>query len=161
MKNSLLLILLILLSSCGYSMRGSIDIPESIKEVSIVSDNYSNIFNMLSRSLENSNIKITQNNDKSLFRIVILNESFNRRQLTISTTGRVNEYELIYDVRYELNPPNKKSSSDRITLYRDYSFSENNVMGNSDREDSIKNEMVSAAASMIFNKLKALGRMSD
>ena len=97
----------------------------------------------------------------SLFRIVILNESFNRRQLTISTTGRVNEYELIYDVRYELNPPNKKSSSDRITLYRDYSFSENNVMGNSDREDSIKNEMVSAAASMIFNKLKALGRMSD
>ena len=72
MKNSLLLILLILLSSCGYSMRGSIDIPESIKEVSIVSDNYSNIVNTLSRSLENSNIKITQNNDKSLFRIVIL-----------------------------------------------------------------------------------------
>ena len=96
MKNSLLLILLILLSSCGYSMRGSIDIPESIKEVSIVSDNYSNIFNMLSRSLENSNIKITQNNDKSLFRIVILNESFNRRQLTISTTGRVNELSLIH-----------------------------------------------------------------
>ena len=126
MKNSLLLILLILLSSCGYTMRGTIDIPSSIKEVSIVSDNYSNIVNTLSRSLENSNIKITQNNDKSLFRIVILNESFNRRQLTISTTGRVNEYELIYDVRYELNPPNKKSSSDRITLYRDYSFSENN-----------------------------------
>ena len=43
----------------------------------------------------------------------------------------------------------------KITLYRDYVYDENNVMGNSDREDYIKKEMVSTATSLLFNKLKA------
>ena len=45
---------------------------------------------------------------------------------------------------------------DRVTLYRDYSFDENNVMGNSDREDDIKKGMISTASTLIFNKLIAL-----
>ena len=74
----------------------------------------------------------------------------------MSISGRVNEYELIYDVAYEINMPNEKNLSDSITLYRDYSFDENNVMGNSDREAYIKKEMVSTAATLIFNKLRAV-----
>ena len=51
--------------------------------------------------------------------------------------------------------PNKKSIKDRVTLYRDYSFDENNVMGNSDREGDIKKGMMSTASTLIFNKLIA------
>ena len=39
-----------------------------------------------------------------------------------------------------------RNDIDTITLYRDYSFDENNIMGNSDREDYIKNEMVATSA---------------
>jgi outer membrane lipopolysaccharide assembly protein LptE/RlpB len=63
---------------------------------------------------------------------------------------------LIYKVRYEINSPNEKNLSDSITLYRDYSFDENNVMGNSDREDDIHQEMISTTSTLIFNKLRAL-----
>ena len=87
--------------------------------------------------------------------IVILSETFNRRQLSINAAGRVNEYELIYSVNFELKIPNKKSIKDRVILYRDYSFDENNVMGNSDRESDIKKGMVSTASTLIFNKLIA------
>ena len=73
----------------------------------------------------------------------------------MNITGRVNEYELIYEVKYEINPPNEKNLSDSIILYRDYSFDENNVMGNSDREDDIHEEMISTASMLIFNKLRA------
>ena len=72
--------------------------------------------------------------------------------------GRVNEYELIYSVNYELRIPNKKVIKDEVILYRDYSFDENNVMGNSDREDDIKKGMISTASTLIFNKLIALTR---
>jgi LPS-assembly lipoprotein len=74
----------------------------------------------------------------------------------MNITGRVNEYELIYDVRYEINSPNEKNLSDTIILYRDYSFDENNVMGNSDREDDIQEDMISTASTLIFNKLRAV-----
>ncbi len=42
-----------------------------------------------------------------------------------------------------------------MSLYRDYSFDENNIMGNTDREAQIKKEMTSNAASLIFTKLIA------
>ena len=62
---------------------------------------------------------------------------------------------MIYSVNFELKVPNKKSIKDRIILYRDYSFDENNVMGNTDREVDIKKGMMSTASTLIFNKLIA------
>ena len=145
----------LVLSSCGYSMRGAINIPESIKSVSVQSREYSELVNIINSSLVASDIKLSTSKSKDIYKIVILSENFNRRQLSINISGRVNEYELIYDVNFELQAPNKKAVKEKITLYRDYSFDENNVMGNSDREDDIKKGMMSTASSLIFHKLKA------
>ena len=155
--NIILISLLLALSSCGYSMRGSINIPSSIKSVSIISSEYSELVNILNSSLISSNIKPSTSKSDNIYRIVILSEEFNRRQLSINISGRVNEYELIYSVNFELKVPNEKSIKDKITLYRDYSFDENNVMGNSDREgDYIKKGMISTASTLIFNKINII-----
>ncbi len=151
-------ILMVALSACGYSMRGSLNLPASMNQISVYSNTYSQLVNAINDSLINAEIKVTNSNDKNLYRIVLLSEKFNRRQLSMSISGRVNEYELIYVVEYEINQPNKKNLTDTITLYRDYSFDENNVMGNSDREDYIKKEMISTVATLIFNKLRAAAK---
>tara|TARA_B110000305_G_scaffold152584_1_gene169179 strand:- start:703 stop:1185 length:483 start_codon:yes stop_codon:yes gene_type:complete len=153
--NIILISMLLVLSSCGYSMRGSINIPSSVESVSVVSSEYSELVNILNSSLISSNIKTSVSKNDDIYRIVILSEEFNRRQLSINISGRVNEYELIYSVNFELKVPNEKSIKDKIILYRDYSFDENNVMGNSDREDDIKKEMMSTASTLIFNRLVA------
>tara|TARA_B110000285_G_scaffold79656_1_gene91957 strand:+ start:619 stop:1101 length:483 start_codon:yes stop_codon:yes gene_type:complete len=153
--NIILISMLLVLSSCGYSMRGSINIPSSVESVSVVSSEYSELVNILNSSLISSNIKTSTSKNDDIYRIVILSEEFNRRQLSINISGRVNEYELIYSVNFELKVPNEKSIKDKIILYRDYSFDENNVMGNSDREDDIKKEMMSTASTLIFNRLVA------
>ena len=147
-----------LITSCGYTMRGSLNLPASLSDISVYSSKYSVLVNSINETLINSGMNVTNSNDKTMHRIVILSERFNRRQLSMSISGRVNEYELIYDVQYEINLPNEKNLSDSITLYRDYSFDENNVMGNSDREDDIKSEMVSTASTLIFNKLRAYAK---
>lgn len=153
--NIILISALLALSSCGYSMRGSISIPPSIKSVSVISSEYSELINILNSSLVSSSIGTSISQSDDVHRIVILSESFKRRQLSINISGRVNEYELIYSVNYELRIPNKKVIKDEVILYRDYSFDENNVMGNSDREDGIKKGMMSTASTLIFNKLIA------
>tara|TARA_Y100000992_G_scaffold68899_1_gene42981 strand:+ start:1527 stop:2027 length:501 start_codon:yes stop_codon:yes gene_type:complete len=147
-----------LITSCGYTMRGSLNLPASLSDISVYSSKYSVLVNSINETLINSGINVTNSNDKALHRIVVLSERFNRRQLSMSISGRVNEYELIYDVQYEINLPNEKNLLDSITLYRDYSFDENNVMGNSDREDDIKSEMISTASTLIFNKLRAYAK---
>ena len=146
------------ISACGYSLIGSLNLPPSLNHISIYSDNYSELVNSISETLLNSGITVTNSKNLTLDRISILSETFNRRQLTMSASGRVNEYELIYDINYEISLLNEKTLSDSITLYRDYSFDENNVMGNSDRENYIKKEMISTAATLIFNKLKAYAK---
>ena len=156
--NIILISALLILSSCGYSMRGSINVPSSIKSVSITSSKYSELVNVLNSSLVASNIETSISKSNDIYRVVILSESFDRRQLSINISGRVNEYELIYSVDFELKIPNNKPIKDRITLYRDYSFDENHVMGNTDREVDIKKEMMSTASTLIFNRLIASGK---
>ena len=136
----------------------SLNLPSSLNQISVYSNTYSQLVNAINDTLINAEIKVTNSNEKNLYRIVILSEKFNRRQLSMSISGRVNEYELIYDIKYEINLPNEKNLTDTMTLYRDYSFDENNVMGNSDREDYIKKEMISTAATLIFNKLRAVAK---
>lgn len=145
-----------LITSCGYSMRGSLNLPASLEKISVYSDSYSDLVNSINSTLQNSGITVTSSNSKHLYRIVVISEELNRRQLSMNITGRVNEYELIYEVKYEINSSNEKNLSDSIILYRDYSFDENNVMGNSDREDDIHKEMISTASTLIFNKLRAV-----
>ncbi len=128
--------------------------PGNVKEVSVSSNEYSPIVNSINKILINNNIKVTSSKNKDLNRIVILSEKFDRRQLSMNITGRVNEYEIIYRVNFEINSPIEKST-DSIVLYRDYSFDENNIMGNSDRETYIQDQMISTASSLIFNKLIA------
>ena len=136
-------------------MRGTINIPDSIKSVSVKSSEYSELVDIINASLVASDINLSTSKNKDIYKIIILSENFNRRQLSINISGRVNEYELIYDVNFELQAPNKKAVKEKITLYRDYSFDENNVMGNTDREDEIRKNMMSTASSLIFHKLKA------
>ena len=142
-------------------MRGNISLPDDIRTVSLTSESYSLLLNLITENLKNSDITVTDSKDKDLYRINILSESFKRRQLSINASGRVNEYEIIYDLSFEINPPNLKSDVETITLYRDYSFDENNIMGNSDREEQIQKEMVATSASLIYNRLHALINKSN
>ena len=149
------LIIAILLSGCGYQLRGNIDLPSDLKQVSVVSQKYSDLVRNISQRFSNSDIKVVNKSDRDLYRVKIVSEVFNRRQLSINISGRVNEYELIYNVTYQISGPDEKSKEETLSLYRDYSFDENNIMGNADREAQIKKEMTSNAASLIFTKLSA------
>ena len=150
------LILSLALVSCGYSMRGNINLPDDIRTISLTSEFYSPLLISITDNLKNSDINVTDSKNKNLYRINILSESFKRRQLSINASGRVNEYEIIYDLSFEISPPNMKSDVETITLYRDYSFDENNIMGNSDREQQIRKEMVATSAALIYHRLNAL-----
>jgi len=154
-RNLILIFSLIGITSCGYTLRGELALNESIKEISVYSEGYSTLSNSINILLTNNNIKTSSKKNPSYYRIQIFSENFNRRQLSINLLGRVNEYEVVYSVQFNISAPSEIGKVENITLYRDYSFDENQVMGNSSREDAIKKEMVSTAATLILNKLIA------
>jgi LPS-assembly lipoprotein len=154
-RNLVLIFILIGVTSCGYTLRGNFALNESIEEISVYSEGYSPLSNSINILLTNNNIKTSGEKNPSHYRIQIFSENFNRRQLSINLSGRVNEYEVIYSVEFNISAPSEIGKVENITLYRDYSFDENQVMGNTDREGAIKKEMVSTVATLILNKLIA------
>ena len=70
--NIILISALLVISSCGYSMRGAINIPSSIKSVSVISKNYSELVNILNSSLASSNIGVSRSKDANLHGIHIV-----------------------------------------------------------------------------------------
>ena len=158
---SIYLAISLLVSGCGFQLRGNVELPSDLRQISVISEDYSDLVKNLSQSLSNSDIQVVDKSNKDLYRVKIVSEAFNRRQLSINITGRVNEYELIYNVKYQISSPNEKFKEETLSLYRDYSFDENNIMGNTDREAQIRREMVSNAASLIFTKLIARIKNTD
>ena len=98
----------LLVTGCGFQLRGNVDLPSDLKQISIVSENYSDLVKNLIQSLSNSDIQVVDTSNKDLYRVKIVSEVFNRRQLSINITGRVNEYELIYNVIYQISSPDEK-----------------------------------------------------
>ncbi|GIS46737.1 MAG: hypothetical protein Ct9H90mP18_10690 [Gammaproteobacteria bacterium] len=72
------LILSLALVSCGYSMRGNINLPDDIRTISLTSEFYSPLLISITDNLKNSDINVTDSKNKNLYRINILSESFKR-----------------------------------------------------------------------------------
>ena len=74
--NIILISILLVLSSCGYSMRGAINVPSSVKSVSVMSNYYSELVNILNESLISSNIDASISKSDNIHRITILSEKY-------------------------------------------------------------------------------------
>ena len=153
--NLLPFLIIIQTSACGYTLRGNLTLPNSINKISIISDSYSQMSLEINTLLKNMGIEVSENKLDTLYQVNIISEEHNKRILTINQSGTVNEYELIYTINFSINTPDGEGRDESITLYRDYSFDESRILGTSDRETAIKNEMVSTASTMIIYKIKA------
>ena len=154
-KNLLLAILSLSLVSCGYTLRGKLNLPDDVKNIAIITEAYSPISSEINLLLTNIGIETTNRKLTDTYQIEILSEIHNKRQLSINQEGRVNEYELVFTTRFKINTPIEDGQDDSVVLYRDYLFDESRILGTTDREDEIKKEMISTASSIIVNKLKA------
>ena len=54
----IVIIMMGLITSCGYSMRGSLNLPPSLAEISVSSNTYSELVNSINSTLLNSGIAV-------------------------------------------------------------------------------------------------------
>ncbi|MEC9205904.1 MAG: LPS assembly lipoprotein LptE [Pseudomonadota bacterium] len=144
-----------IISACGFTLRGELNLPDDVKTIALVTEGYSPTSSEINLLLTGFGVETSSRKIPDSFLIRIIAERHDRRQLTLSQAGRVNEYELIFKLTYEIDTPLGDKERDRIVLYRDYSFDESRILGTSDREEEIRKEMEATAASIIVNKLKA------
>lgn len=150
-------ILALLVTACGYHLRGSGSAPLS-KELKIIYlDGGSTQFREQFRNvLSSTKGKFASSAQEAGVIVKIIDENLNRRVLSLSSRGRSNEVELDYHVTYDLNKSNKVLLSGQpIQIRRQYFNDQEDIMAKDNEEKVIRNEIYQQAVQNILNRAQS------
>ena len=162
-KLTFILLLSVLMASCGFHLRGNQDLSAVLPEVQIQGTSiHSDLGRELNRALSNAKINVLDESDVLLS---ITRDAFSKRVLSLDSAGRANQYELNYQLSFSLikkefsESDNKKQyvvdliPSQNITEKREYLFDANLVLAKADEETQLNNDMRQAAMLQLIRRL--------
>ncbi|MDN3578581.1 LPS assembly lipoprotein LptE [Chitinimonas viridis] len=149
--------LALLLSACGFHLRGlGATTPLAFASLNVTAP-AGGLGDVLGRQLSlRPDLKLLAAKEAEAV-LAVENEAMDKQILTVNKSGRVTEYQLIYRARFSLRQGAvERIPSTELTLRRDYSFDENNVLGKEAEEQILVRDMRSDAAQQIIRRLAAL-----
>ena len=158
---ALLLVMCGFLQACGFHLRGTIDLPESMKAVYVEGGSRSALTNELSRFLQNAGATIVERSSDATAILIIHQAKLDRHLLTVSsTTAKAQEYKLTYRAEFSIVKPGGGELLPRqtVTLIRDYQFDENDVLGKGSEEEILRKEMEKEMTLAMLRRLRIMKR---
>lgn len=159
-----IVLVLFLVSSCGFRLRGAIDLPPEMKNIWIEGISLQGPFvNSFRTSLESAGGSISHDRNTAGMILNVLEERMERREISLDESGKAIEFELTYTLKYELLNPGRNIivPEQTIVVVRDYLNVQVNVIGKSQEEDLIRKEMYNdAVRTLVRQSGVALGRVS-
>ncbi|MBZ0104770.1 MAG: hypothetical protein K8H84_03980 [Sulfuricella denitrificans] len=156
MKKLLLLVLLLTLGACGFHLRGPAQLPF---ETIYVQGGGTQLGPDLQRYLRSgSNVKVVQTPGEAQAVLQILDESREKRILSLTGGGRVGEFELFYRLSFRLHDGkgSELMPTQQLELKRALSFSDVQVLAKEQEEALLYRDMQSDAVQQVVRRLSAL-----
>jgi LPS-assembly lipoprotein len=154
-KKSVLLIMALLLSACGYHLRGAIELPAGMKNVYLEGGS-AQLREQFNRAMEISSVPLASSPDTAGIIVKIFDEDSQRRGLSLGSDGTANDFELSYRFDFELVDAKKKVLSVRqpIEIKREYYNNQLAVIAKDNEETVIRNEMYQQAVRTVVNRAR-------
>jgi LPS-assembly lipoprotein len=153
----LLILPLLLLTGCGFHLRGSVQLPPALAMMAVVDAvPATEVAPVLRRALLAEDVRV----EKGAPVVLQLHAaSFAKRVLSVDSVGRVQEYGLSYTLRFSLRGPESVVwlPEESIVLSRDLRFDSTAVLGTAEEEFQLKEEMRRDAVLQILRRLQHAG----
>jgi LPS-assembly lipoprotein len=154
-KKLIALLMLLIISSCGFHMRGMTEISYKIislegKELSFIKD--------LKKVLNRNKVAIVSSTENPELRIELLSEESEKRILSLSGQGLVREFEIFYRVRYRVKTIDSEiwSQENIIETRKDFTYSDSNLIGKEEEERQLNEAMHNEAITNLFNQIQLI-----
>ncbi|MFZ2300919.1 MAG: LPS assembly lipoprotein LptE [Gallionella sp.] len=151
-----LLLTALLLSSCGFHLRGHSGAEMQFGALYLDASNPGTPFiTDLRRSLETNKIKLAKTAEQADVVLNIVSEIPEKQILTLGGSGRVNEFQLIYRVSlraYDLKG-REWIPAEEMVLRRDYYYDDTKVLAKEAEEASLYQSMRSDMVQQIVRRL--------
>jgi LPS-assembly lipoprotein len=158
LKVTLVVGLVVLLSACGFKLRGSVDLPPVLQDVYIESSNpFTGMARAMRIELQTAGANVLEGRDSATAILVIHHERSENRILSVGSSGRATEYELYNEVGFSLQNSEGKQLVKPQTLKqtRDLVFDENEVLGKISEAEGIHQQMRANLARQAIMRISA------
>lgn len=157
MKIGAVLCLSFLLAGCNYHLRGEAELPELMRHINLQAAS-SPLYEGFKESLRIAGAKLSDKPEANGVVIKVVNERFDRRTSSLSSTGKSNEFQLLYFLDYEVLTYDGKVIIPRqsVEVNRNYYNDQQAIVGKENEEGLIRQEMYRQAVRSILDRGRAL-----
>jgi len=145
----------LLLSACGYHLRGALELPAGLKNVYLAGGS-SQLQEQFNSVMKLSSVPLASSPEAAGIIVKIFNEDSQRRVLSLNSAGAANDFELGYSFDYELVDSKNKVLMARqpMEIKREYYNDQLAVLAKGNEEELIRNEMYQQAVRSIVNRAR-------
>jgi LPS-assembly lipoprotein len=148
-------LLLLALGGCGFRLAGSERLPPVLaKPYLSVKDPYTDFSREFERQLKSSGASLQLGRQDATATIEVTRDLVEQRTLAVSARNIPTDYELRYTVTFDVKGPDSQLLAPQtITLSRDYSFDENDLLAKEHEADILRAQMARDLVSMAMRRL--------
>ncbi|KTD03493.1 LPS assembly lipoprotein LptE [Fluoribacter gormanii] len=153
------LLMLLLLSSCGFHLRGMSNIPNWLNNVAIISENNDKQFvSILQSRLEGSKIDVNPDPSQAKYWLIIDEVSLNQQIISIGASTNPRQYTITLTVAFVLKARSGQiaDTPEKIYVSRELTLNNDRILGSKDEESILIGEMKQDAVTQIIYRLSHL-----
>lgn len=153
----LILVLIATLTGCGFQLRGNYQLPETLQSVSLKSQVSKELNEHMQQRFAHSGIKLSD--EEQSITVHLTSDKLERRTLSLFESGQVAEYELLYQVNYQLIQNQRLLLERTVEVARDYQDDPNFVLAKTREREMLVDEMRAEASRLILQQI--ISEMSE
>jgi LPS-assembly lipoprotein len=157
MRNRIALLSLLVLSACGFQLRGSYALPFDTLYISL--PEIAELRALLKRTIDaGSTTRVVDTAEEAQATLQVLGDNTAKNILSIGSDGRVREFQLVrsFAFRVQDKAGNELMPSSQIIVRRDITFSDANVLSKEAEETLLWREIQNDLTQQILRRLVAV-----
>jgi len=162
---AIVLISSVMLSACGFHLRGAFQLPDEMSLVYLSAKNRnSELLQDIKRTLKTNGSIVVGDATKAKASLKIKSEKQTQRVISVNSHGLASEYELKFEVIYSLNIVNGSEltavriKERKIILIRDYLYDSSAVLSSGREKSVLIRDMQRDASRLIMLQIQAAYR---
>ena len=151
----------LLLSACGWRLRGSLELPDSVSHISLQGvARYSELGIAIHSAFDGTNSKLVSDPGQAKAMLTILSNRADRRVIATDGSGRASEYEVAYTLQFKLTDRAGAEliGEQTIRAKREYRFDPSNVLASDSELARLEKEMIRTGVQQMLRRIDAYMR---
>lgn len=145
------------LTSCGFHLRGTQEMPMHLKTIAILPDSaYTPLQRDIRKALRHADVEIVAS-PTGVYSLQLDNDNLSRSIMVIGTDGQAKQEELIYTLHYRIIPPGADPLPPQvIKVQRILNVDFNRTLGQAQEEDTLIGEMRAEITAQLMRRLSVI-----